>query len=178
MSRANESRVLQHPGSTREAAMIESKISISDNNRRKLVELLNARLADTNRHANAVEVHALECQGRGFLPAPFAVRHNRGAHGRCRRSYRETDYRPGRPGKGHDITSRVRLTPERVRPRHRNRHGSCPYPPGSHCGRGECIGGAINESDELEDRATSDLFTEIVRTADKDLYFLESHLHG
>jgi len=47
MSRANESRVLQHPGSTREAAMIEVKISISDNNRRKLVELLNARLADT-----------------------------------------------------------------------------------------------------------------------------------
>jgi starvation-inducible DNA-binding protein len=38
--------------------------------------------------------------------------------------------------------------------------------------------GAISESDELEDRATSDLFTEVVRTADKDLYSLESHLHG
>ena len=38
--------------------------------------------------------------------------------------------------------------------------------------------GAINESEELEDRATSDLFTEVVRTADKDLYFLESHLHS
>jgi hypothetical protein len=46
MSRLNESRVLKHPGSTSEAAMIGSKISISDNNRRKLVELLNARLID------------------------------------------------------------------------------------------------------------------------------------
>jgi starvation-inducible DNA-binding protein len=35
---------------------------------------------------------------------------------------------------------------------------------------------AIEQTDDLEDRATSDLFTEIVRTADSDLYFLESHL--
>lgn len=35
---------------------------------------------------------------------------------------------------------------------------------------------AIEETDELGDKATSDLFTELVRTADKDLYFLEAHL--
>ena len=35
---------------------------------------------------------------------------------------------------------------------------------------------AIDRSDDLGDKGTSDLFTEIVRTADKDLYFLESHL--
>lgn len=37
---------------------------------------------------------------------------------------------------------------------------------------------AIDETDELGDRATSDLFTQIVRQLDKDLYFLESHLQA
>ena len=37
---------------------------------------------------------------------------------------------------------------------------------------------AIDQTDELEDQGTADLFTEIVRTLDKDLYFLESHLQA
>jgi starvation-inducible DNA-binding protein len=37
---------------------------------------------------------------------------------------------------------------------------------------------AIDVTDELEDKGTADLFTEIVRTLDKDLYFLESHLQA
>ena len=35
---------------------------------------------------------------------------------------------------------------------------------------------AIDQCDELEDQASADLFTEIVRQLDKDLYFLESHI--
>jgi starvation-inducible DNA-binding protein len=35
---------------------------------------------------------------------------------------------------------------------------------------------AIDEADKLGDKATSDIFTEIVRAADKDLWFLEAHL--
>ena len=37
---------------------------------------------------------------------------------------------------------------------------------------------AIDQSDELEDKATADLFTEIVREMDKDIYFLEAHLQA
>jgi starvation-inducible DNA-binding protein len=37
---------------------------------------------------------------------------------------------------------------------------------------------AIDKSDQLGDKATADLFTEIVRQADKDLWFLEAHLQG
>jgi starvation-inducible DNA-binding protein len=37
---------------------------------------------------------------------------------------------------------------------------------------------AIDQTDELEDRGTSDLFTEIVREMDKDIYFLEAHLQA
>jgi starvation-inducible DNA-binding protein len=41
---------------------------------------------------------------------------------------------------------------------------------------GNLIRKAIDDSEDLEDKGTSDLFTEIVRQADQDLYFLESHL--
>jgi starvation-inducible DNA-binding protein len=34
----------------------------------------------------------------------------------------------------------------------------------------------IDRSDDLGDKATSDLFTQITRDADKDLWFLEAHL--
>jgi starvation-inducible DNA-binding protein len=37
---------------------------------------------------------------------------------------------------------------------------------------------AIDASDELGDKSTSDLYTEISRTADKRLWFLEAHLQG
>jgi starvation-inducible DNA-binding protein len=37
---------------------------------------------------------------------------------------------------------------------------------------------AIDETDDLGDRATADLFTEIVRQLDQDLYFLEAHLQA
>lgn len=37
---------------------------------------------------------------------------------------------------------------------------------------------AIDQTDEWEDKATADLFTEIVRQADKDLWFLEAHLQA
>jgi starvation-inducible DNA-binding protein len=35
---------------------------------------------------------------------------------------------------------------------------------------------AIDKTDKLGDKATADLFTEVVRGADNDLWFLEAHL--
>lgn len=37
---------------------------------------------------------------------------------------------------------------------------------------------AIDEAGKLGDQATADLFTEVTRAADKDLWFLEVHLQG
>lgn len=37
---------------------------------------------------------------------------------------------------------------------------------------------AIDTASQLGDQGTADLFTEIVRAADKDLWFLEAHLQG
>lgn len=42
----------------------------------------------------------------------------------------------------------------------------------------ELTRGAIERAGEQGDAATEDLLTEIVRTIDKDLYFLESHVQG
>ena len=36
----------------------------------------------------------------------------------------------------------------------------------------------IDQASELGDQATADVFTEIARDADKDLWFLEAHLQG
>jgi starvation-inducible DNA-binding protein len=37
---------------------------------------------------------------------------------------------------------------------------------------------AIDQADKLGDKATSDIFTEIVRATDKDLWFIEAHIQG
>ena len=37
---------------------------------------------------------------------------------------------------------------------------------------------AIDEADKLADKATSDIFAEIVRAADKELWFLEAHIQA
>jgi starvation-inducible DNA-binding protein len=37
---------------------------------------------------------------------------------------------------------------------------------------------AIDDTGKLGDQATADLFTEVTRAADKDLWFLEAHLQG
>ena len=40
---------------------------------------------------------------------------------------------------------------------------------------GETIRKAINQADEIGDKGTADLFTEISRSLDKDLWFVEAH---
>ncbi|MND06120.1 DNA protection during starvation protein [compost metagenome] len=37
---------------------------------------------------------------------------------------------------------------------------------------------AIDASDDLGDKSTADLFTEVSRDLDKSLWFLEAHLQG
>jgi starvation-inducible DNA-binding protein len=37
---------------------------------------------------------------------------------------------------------------------------------------------AVNESDDLGDKITTDLFTSETRELDKDLWFLEAHLQA
>lgn len=43
---------------------------------------------------------------------------------------------------------------------------------------GKAVRRAIDQADELGDKDTADLFTEVSRGADKDLWFVEAHLQG
>ena len=43
---------------------------------------------------------------------------------------------------------------------------------------GTKVRAAIEEADRLRDAGTADLFTQISRETDKDLWFLEAHLHA
>ncbi len=43
---------------------------------------------------------------------------------------------------------------------------------------GENIRKAIDQADEVNDKGTADLFTEVSRSLDKDLWFVESHLQA
>ena len=43
---------------------------------------------------------------------------------------------------------------------------------------GESIRKAIDQADEVNDKGTADLFTEVSRALDKDLWFVEAHLQA
>jgi starvation-inducible DNA-binding protein len=43
---------------------------------------------------------------------------------------------------------------------------------------GKSVRAAIDQADELNDKDTADLFTQVSRDLDQSLYFLESHLQG
>ena len=43
---------------------------------------------------------------------------------------------------------------------------------------GKSLREAIDQADQLEDKDTADLFTDVSRDVDQSLYFLESHLQG
>jgi starvation-inducible DNA-binding protein len=43
---------------------------------------------------------------------------------------------------------------------------------------GKAVRAAIDEADDLGDKDTADLFTQVSRELDQSVYFLESHLHG
>ena len=48
MPNLNSNRVLKHPGSPKsDERLFESKVNVPEGNRRALIDLLNARLADT-----------------------------------------------------------------------------------------------------------------------------------
>jgi starvation-inducible DNA-binding protein len=164
--------------SRRETPLLDSKIGILDENRRELVDLLNARLADVIDVQTQAKFAHWNVKGSHFFQlhllfdtiaehleeaadsiAERATALGGRANGTARQvsrnsSIKEYDLRVVR-GMDHVRTLLHRLA-----------------------ALANASRDAIKTSDELGDRGTSDLFTDIVRTADKDIYFLESHLHG
>ena len=175
MAQLKEKNNLKHFGSS-STAIFESTVNIPGESRRALIELLNARLVDTIdlqtqakfAHWNVkghdfYQLHLLFDsiaehleEGVDLIAERIAALGGR-ANGTARQaaansSLKEYDLNAVR-GMEH-----VRVLADRL------------------AALSNAAREAIDRSDDLGDKATSDLFTEVVRTAEKDLYFLESHL--
>lgn len=164
------------PTKTEQAVHFSSGVDLSDDTKSKIIDLLNARLADTvdmktqikHAHWNVkgpqfYQLHLLfdevasHVDDAADLIAERAVQLGGVAHGTARiaaktSSIPEYDLDAV---KGED---HVHALVERLSKL-------------ANAGRD-----AIDQADKLGDKATSDVFTEIVRATDKDLWFIEAHI--
>ena len=176
MAKNGGSRLLAHPGRKGETRIFASQVDIPDGNRQKLIALLNARLADTLDVQTQTKFAHWNVKGENFyqlhllfdaiaehleeavdLIAERATALGGLANGTARQAAANSTI----PEYDLEITQgldHVKTLANRL------------------AALANGVRKAINQAEDLEDKGTSDLFTEIVRTADKDLYFLESHL--
>ncbi len=155
-----------------------SSIKLSEDTKSKVIEILNARLADTvdlktqvkHAHWNVKGIHffqlhelfdsiASHLEDQSDLIAERVTQLGGVANGTARQAaadstIKEYDFNAV---KGED---HVRALVERL--------GTL----------ANSARKAIDQTDALGDKATADLFTEVTRGADKDLWFLEAHLQS
>ncbi|HWB97008.1 MAG TPA: DNA starvation/stationary phase protection protein Dps [Bryobacteraceae bacterium] len=161
-----------------EKATFETQIDIAEQNRVRLIALLNERLADSidlynqTKHAHwnvkgpdFIQLHELFDQVAGHvlehsdLIAERAVMLGGVAHGTIRQAAKNSSL-PEYDLKAADGISHVKaLSAQLAKSASAIRH-------------------AIGQADGLGDPTTADLFTEISRALDKDLWFVEAHLQA
>jgi starvation-inducible DNA-binding protein len=155
-----------------------SSINLSEDKKSKLIEILNARLADAvdlktqvkHAHWNVKGIHffqlhelfdsiATHLEEQSDLIAERVTQLGGVANGTARQaasqsSIKEYDFNAVR-GEEHvkALVQRLATLANAAR-------------------------AAIDETGKLGDQATADLFTEVTRAADKDLWFPEAHLQG
>jgi starvation-inducible DNA-binding protein len=156
----------------------ETRIDIPEDSRQKLVDLLNRQLADTTdlftqlkyahwnvKGSDFIQLHELFDQvagdvlGFADLIAERATTLGGTANGTVRQAASTstlTEY----PTKAVDGMESVRAVADRV----------ADYAASTRR--------AMEESEDLGDTSTNDLFTEVSRQVDKDLWFLEAHLQA
>ena len=179
MPNLKSDRVLKHPGSAKsDERLFESKVNVPGDNRRPLLELLNARLADTIDMQTQAKFAHWNVKGEDFyqlhllfdsiaehleeavdLIAERITALGGRANGTARQAVANSSI------KEYDLN--VLHGMDHVRA---VLYGLAAV---SNAARQ-----AVKQSAVLGDDATADVFTEVVRAADKDIYFLQSHLQG
>ena len=155
-----------------------SSIKLSEDTKSKVIEILNARLADTvdlktqvkHAHWNVKGIHffqlhelfdsvASHLEDQSDLIAERVTQLGGVANGTARQAAADSTIKEYDFGavKGED---HVRALVERL--------GTL----------ANATRKAIDDTGKLGDQATADVFTEITRAADKDLWFLEAHLQA
>jgi starvation-inducible DNA-binding protein len=159
-----------------DTAIFHSSINIEESKRNQLIEILNARLADVLDLQSQAKFAHWNVKGKDFYQLHLlfdeVAEHLEEAidliaeratalGGRAQGTVRQAAKGSSIPEYDHDIADgmqHVGALSERLAAFANNCRD------------------AIDETDGLGDKGTADLFTEIVRQADKDLYFLESHI--
>jgi starvation-inducible DNA-binding protein len=170
--------VLKHPGAKSDERLFPSKISISENNRGALIDLLNARLADTIDIQTQAKFAHWNVKGEDFyqlhLLFDSIAEHVEDATDLL--AERVTALGGRANGTARQVAANSSIKEYDLNVMHGMDHVRALLD--SLASVANAARKAIDQCDNLEDKATADVFTEIVRTADKDIYFLQSHLQG
>jgi len=176
MPSLNSNRVLNHPGTKSDDKLFPSKVSIPENNRRPLIDLLNARLVDTIDVQMQAKFAHWNVKGEGFYPLHLLfdsiAEHVEDAVDLI--AERVTALGGRAYGTARQVASRSSIPEYDLTAMHGMDHVRALLDSLSavaNAGRK-----AIQQCASLGDDATADVFTEVVRAADQDIYFLQSHL--
>jgi starvation-inducible DNA-binding protein len=178
MPSITSNRVLKHPGAKSDERLFESKVSIPENNRRALIDLLNARLADTIDLQTQAKFAHWNVKGEDFYPLHLLfdsiAEHVEDAVDLI--AERITALGGRANGTARQVVANSSIKEYDLNVMHGMDHVRALLD------RLAAVANAarktIDQCDDLQDKASSDVFTEIVRAADKDIYFLQSHLQG
>jgi starvation-inducible DNA-binding protein len=176
MAKNKNLQVVTTPKSARPE--FETRINLDARSRSRLIELLNARLADSLDLQTQAKFAHWNVKGKDFyqlhLLFDTIAEHAEEAvdliaervtalGGRADGTLRQAAASSSLPEYDLDVIhgmDHVRLLSDRV--------GQC----------ANAIRESVDQSDELGDQGTADMFTEILRALDKDLYFLEAHIQA
>lgn len=178
MPSLTSNRVLKHPGAKSDERLFESKVSIPENNRRALIALLNARLADAIDMQTQAKFAHWNVKGDDFyqlhLLFDSIAEHVEDAVDLI--AERVTALGGRANGTARQAASNSSIKEYDLNVMHGMDHVRALLD--SLASVANAAREAIDQCDNLEDHATADVFTEIVRAADKDIFFLQSHLQG
>ena len=179
MPSLKSNRVLQHPGEAKsDERQFESKVNVPEKNRRTLIDLLNARLSDTIDMQTQAKFAHWNVKGEDFyqlhLLFDSIAEHVENAVDLI--AERVTALGGRANGTARQVAANSSIEEYDLNVMHGMDHVRALLK--SLASVANASREAIKQCASLGDDATADVFTEIVRAADKDIYFLQSHLQG
>ena len=171
-------RVLKHPGARSDERQFESKVDIPENNRHAVIDLLNARLADAIDLQTQAKFAHWNVKGDEFYPLHLLfdsiAEHVEETVDVI--AERVTALGGRANGTVRQVAAYSSLKEYDLNVMHGMDHVRALLNQLSTVAN--AARAAIKQCGSLGDDASADVFTEIVRAADKDIYFLQSHLQG
>ncbi len=178
MPSLTSNRVLKHPGAKSDDRLYDSKVSIPENNRRTLIDLLNARLADAIDVQTQAKFAHWNVKGEDFYQLHLLFdsisEHVEDAVDLI--AERVTALGGRANGTVRQVAANSSIEEYDLNVMHGMDHVRALLKSLASVANASRDG--IKQCATLGDDATADVFTEIVRAADKDIYFLQSHLQG